>query len=899
VPGASLLEGNGVGAAVVALPAAVAAASSSAAEAEDSARPPHLPPQWASLFVDREGAASLSPWRGLASESRYHSPTCLSRAPDIDSGVVGLATGALPEGTAAAGDGGLILKSLPPTVYAGVALDGGWGGAEATTAAADGNGGGALLELQGGALSCARLLPAPPSSVMAAAVDDAQGVLVVLLADQAGTALLLARDGCDLPVVEEHRGIAAAFKGDFLGNGREQVALLSATSTGGGGAGSGGGAGKPGKRGVAASKTGGGGWEQLPLKSLVKRALVTDCSCVWGNERREDLPATPSSGGVNGESGASGSSRAAALTGGVEVPRGAAKGKKRQRSSGLGDEAGVAASSGANGSPVALAKPSKGGGADGKDSRLSRLSSVVGVLRRRVQAEEARLLQLRQARRGKAAALEAAKLALTANVESGSACGGGCDVSADGGDHGEDAGSPRAPSNARLFLDGLVTPAFGGGGVSTLPSGHQVGERVAEEPPPAAPLQCAIARVRFHPPSRVLCLDAHVRNPSPPKADNAAEATPAAAAAAAAGPPVTVVNVCLTVASASGHLATRSAVCPRLRPGESATVRACVEVPFGLLAGGGGGGGGVVPGRVASLYASCSWSLGGASSPAAAGGGTRTPPPANSTAGTRESDTLDRPSRSFMFARVLVSPKDMLGLGGGVASLAQASEDKQVGQDFFGHHRSAKAAAARGRRSGAGSGGGGSGGGGSGGGDGCKHLGLFDVGTRLDLLLSSLDPSTTTTTSLAALPRAVRSLSEVAALPEAWAGGAAVRVNGCSERAAGCTLRAGDSPSAPAVLLTVAAGALPDGTLASADHASGQGRALLVAAAAALKDELAALEAVARERGRLDGGGGTGRLAAALRRYGAAQRKSDVLAAQLAGRVVAARGGAAPGEGLG
>ncbi|CAM9408487.1 unnamed protein product [Ectocarpus sp. 12 AP-2014] len=807
----------------------------------------------------------------------------------MDSGVVGLASGALPEGTAA-GDGGLILKSLPPTVYAGVALNSGRGGAEATTTA-EGNGG-ALLELQRGALSCARLLPAPPSLVMAAAVDDAQGVLAVLLADQAGTALLLARDGCDFPVVEEHRGIAAAFKGDFLGNGREQVAFLSAASTGAGG--SGGGAGKPGKRGAAASKIGGTGWEQLPLKSLVKRALVTDCSCVWGNERREDLPTTPS-GGVNGEGGAGGRRGAVALTGGVEVPKGATKGKKRQRSNGLGDEAGVAASSGASGSSVALAKPSKSGGADGnKDGRLSRLSSVVGVLRRRVQAEEARLLQLRQARRGKAAALEAAKLALTASVESGSAWGGGCELRADGGDHGEDAGSPRASSNAWLFFDGLVTPAFGGGGgggggVSTLPSGHQVHERVAEEPPPA-PLQCAIARVRFHPPSRVLCLDAHVRNPSPPKAGNAAEATPAAAAAAA-GPPVTVVNVCLTVASASGHLATRSAVCPRLRPGESATVRACVEVPFGLLAGGGGGGGGgVVPGKAASLYASCSWILGGGSSPTAPGGGTRTPP-VLSEAGAREGNAFDRPSRSFMFARVLVSAKDMLGLGGGVASLAQVPEDKQAGQDFFSHHRSAKAAATRGRRGGAG--------GGGGGGGGCKHLGLFDVGTRLDLLLSSSDPSTTSTTSLAALPRAVRSLSEVAALPEAWAGGAAVRVNGCSERAAGCTLRAGDSPSAPAVLLTVAAGALPDGTRASADHASGQGRALLVAAAAALKDEMAALEAVARERGRLDGDGGAGRLAAALRRYGAAQRKSDVLAAQLAGRVVSARGGAAPWEGLG
>ncbi|CAN0283665.1 unnamed protein product, partial [Hapterophycus canaliculatus] len=87
--------------------------------------------------------------------------------------------------------------------------------------------GGALLELRKGALSCHRLLPAPPSAVVTAAVDDAQGVVAVLLDDQDGTALLLARDGSDLPVVEEHRGVAAVFKGDFLGNGREQVALLS------------------------------------------------------------------------------------------------------------------------------------------------------------------------------------------------------------------------------------------------------------------------------------------------------------------------------------------------------------------------------------------------------------------------------------------------------------------------------------------------------------------------------------------------------------------------------------------------------------------------------------------------------------------------------------------------
>ncbi|CAM9963052.1 unnamed protein product, partial [Hapterophycus canaliculatus] len=440
-------------------------------------------------------------------------------------------------------------------------------------------------------------------------------------------------------------------------------------------------------------------------------------------------------------------------------------------------------------------------------------------------------------------------------------------------DYQSDASDAPRNSIPQTFLDGLVAP---GSGVSeTAPSSSWGDERSSEASPLAAP-RCTVARVRFHAPSRALCLDAHVSNPSGGTEVDGRERS------------ATVVNVCLALASASGRLSTRSAVCPRLRPGESATVRACVDVPFELLAGGGGGG--AAAGGAASLYASCSWSLDG-DGVVETGEGPRRPPVAA--------------DLSLIFSRILVSSQDMLGIGGGLSSAAQASEATTGAGPY---HPPTTAASGGGKKS-AGSAGPN---GGSGGGVRTRrssrrqrYLGLFDVGTRLDLLLWS-DPGTTSTT-LSTLPQAVRSLCDVAALPEPWAGGAAVQVNECSERAAECTLRSGDSASAPTVLLTVAAGALPDGAHASADHASEQGRALVAAAAAALRDEISALEAVARERARLklgsgaagnengNGGGGASALAAerlsqALERYGAAQMKSDVLAARLAGRVIAAQG---------
>eukprot|EP00752_Nemacystus_decipiens_P012419 g11002.t1 len=836
--------------AVLALPACVVPAAGG--ETEGAPTPPASPLQWASLALDGEGGPSLSPWRGLPFESK-NSLACLCRAAGGDTGMVSLAPGG----------GGLVLRSTPPTVYVGMA------GIEANGCAGAGRSKGVLLELQGGTLSGSRLLPAPPSAVMPAAVDDAHGVLVVLLADLAGTAMLLARDGSDFPVVEQHRGVTAAFTGDFLGNGREQVAFLCAPPAGGVGGG-----GRAGKRGILA-------WEQAPLKALVKRALVTDGSFVWENQRREGPRAAPSGGGVgvDGNGGAdTGAPEAGAA--GVGASPGAnnrpSKGKKRQRSGELDDEDNVKGDGNSGIRPAAAGvKPSTSKNRDGQDDghRLDRLSSVVGVLRRRVVAEEARLLGLLQARRGKAAALEGAKLAIAAHVGSD---GVGFDAERESG--AQDAGGNRrgaAGTPVRAFTDGLVAP---GGDVSTVPKVDGAEKRPAEAPrPPLPPLHCTVARVRFHAPSRALCLDAHIANPLPDAMGNVASP--------AARPSATVLSVCLTGSSASGSLTTRSAVCPRLCPGESATIRACVDVPFGLLASGGGAGGG---GKgAASLFASCTWTLGEEIAPAgqARDSNARSGVPATC---------------SLMFARILVSPQDMLGIGGALTSTALAPAD-ETGRE---PSRSSITAAAGDRTSDAGS----TTSNGAGGTE--NHLGIFDVGTPLDLLLRS-DPSTTAAASLAALPQAVRSLSEVAALPEPWAGGAAVRVGSCSERAAECTVRVGDAASAPAVILACAAGALPDGAQATADHASEQGRALVAAAAAALGDEMAALEAVARARGLLGegagaepekhlgvGGGhreqGLEALEAALERYGAAQMRSDVLAARLAGRVVAAgaRGGA-------
>ena len=991
--------------AVVALPAAAgggaaagAGGSSTAVAAAAEASVTTLPtPNWMSLSDDQEGRTSLSPWGG-APRGLLNSFTCLCRAPEVDAGVVTLA-GASPRGAAG---GGLVLRPLPPTVYVGAtavaaaAVTAG-GGIDGGRINVDRDGGGVLLELQGeGTLSCSRSLPAPPWAVMTAAVDDAQGVLVVLLADAAGTALLLARDGSGFPVVEEYRAVAAAFAGDFLDNGREQVALLptvAAAAHAGPGSGGGGGAASPGGRRAVAATTAanrvgagciGGGWEQLPLKTLVKRAIVTDCSSVWGNGRRDDLAARPGTGPIqvvgarpNGAEGGGGA--ASGASGGAAVAETAArvpeamKGKKRHRPSGENDDdaadGGGGGGGGSGGGKVGSANvsgkvgPSVGGslgpskrsnGGSEEGHRLDNLSTVVDVLRRRVQAEEARLLRLQLARRGKAAALEAAKLALSVQV--------GSDMGSAGGNCLLDPPPWLARSTARAFYDGQTVP----GGASTVSTPRWIDEAPTETA--ASPLRCAIARVRFHAPSRTLCVDALVSNSSlrptatdtpvdgsSPAAESAASVATAATTAAAAVP-AAVTNVCLAASSVSGRLTTRSAVCPRLGPGESATVRACIDVPLDFLVaggdgGGGGGGGGVKSGEAAALLVSCMWGCSSDTDFDVAEGRTKGPPTAGrakavvaaaAAAGVETRSIGADAPRSIIFARVLVSAWDMLGIGllssageapplttsevniGGETSCISTNSRVELRNGGMLARRTSS------RKTCDGGGGGGGGGGrdaGGGGGDGSgidrqHHLGLFNVGTRLDLLLRS-----DTSGRLTSLPQAVRSLSAVASLPEPWAGGAAVTVGGCSERAAECILRAGggDSPGASAVLLAVATGALPDGVRASVDHASRQGRELVVAAASAIGDETAALEAVARARRRVGGkslpplgmagvgvgvGGVGGRsgdgqgvgagggLAEALRRYAAAQMKTDVLVAQVVGRIAAvATVGAGDGEG--
>lgn len=821
--------------------------------------------QWTSLFLDREGRASLAPWRGLPSWWRNRL-TCLCRAPAANTGIVSLASATSRIG----GEGGLVVKPLPPTVYIGAAAaveD--KTGADVSTGGGTGGAGGALLELQGGgALSCARLLPAPAWAVTTAAVDDGQGVLVVLLSDMVGTALLLARDGSEFPIVEEYRGVAAAFAGDFLGNGREQVALLPTVSSAGSAGSATGGGGSGGRRAsaVAATKAGAGGWEQLPLKALVKRALVTDCSCVWGNGRRDDVAALPGAGPIQvvgaRPSGASGGGDRAVAVGGAAASE-PSKGRKRQRIGEGNTNAGKCDR--ASGSTSVAAVGAAGSGtskcAEGidDDHRLDRLSTVVGVLRRRVRAEEARLLRLRQARVGKAAFVEAAKFTLTAQVGGGNATSRGSRG---------DTLKPFCPA-VGAFEDGLVAHFADPSATSTPPPLLTTEDKSGAF---SCLLQCALARVRFHAPSRTLCLDAHISNPVRESRGAPVEAVTA-----------TAVNVCLSVASACGHLKTRSAVCSRLRPGESATVRACVEVPPGLLAGDGGTGTGSRTEEAISLYTSCVWRVDDS--------GARDGLRGDSLATAGSEDGQASPC-SVIFGRTRVSAQDMLGVGA-LASTAEAPLPSTPGalvkapsqfSTSAVHSRGKGVVETKSFNAAAES-------------AGVKHLGLFDVGTRLDLLLRS------DTASLAALPQAVRTLSSVASLPEPWAGGAAISVTGCSESAAECTLRAGDSAGASAVLLRVAAAALPDGARASADHASGPGLELLAAASQALRDEMVALEAVARERRGIggvasDGRKGGGRaLEAALEVYTAAQMKSDVLAARLAGRVVAAREGG--GEGYG
>lgn len=836
-------------AAVVSLPAGPAPKTTAGAIDAMGAKQPVLARSttaWASLCVDKEGRASLVPWHGHPCTWRS-SFTCMCRAPATDSGIVGLAD-ATPGAEAG---GGLVLRPLPPTVYVGATDERKASGARIGTGGS--GAGGSLLELQGGgALSCARSLPAPPLSITVAAVDDGKGILAVLLADPAGTALLLARDGSNFPVVEEYRGVAALFTGDFLGNGREQVALLAAVSP----------VPMTGAAAAALSKVGAAEWEQLPLKALAKRALVTDCSCVWGNGQRDDLAALPGNGPIY----VAGVSPSGVSGGGVAVASGSqrlAGGRKRPR------EEPVVAVSGESGE---VASSTTGGAANSgstrkavvdDDHRLGRLSTVVGVLRRRVHAEEARLLRLRQARRGKAALLEAAKLTLTTHV-SGSIGGFSVD------------GLPGMLNSAvKTFSEGLVS-CFPEAATSTPTPrpAHTTSNYHAYR----RPLRCVVERVRFHAPSRTLCLDAFVSNLPDIPMDDELSGT-------AVGSDV-VANVCLSVACSSGSLSTRSAVCPRLAPGQSAVIRASVEVPAGLLASGGGS-----PTGAASLFASCSWCWDW-SSPADG-------PSKGKSSKAAKTDDRDfdngRPLNfSSMFSRILVSPQDVLGVGvlGSVAGEpfapvprahsrqptisrpgeAGKTELKGVGSpampngladgrvvdandNAFAHH----------------------------------HLGLFDVGTPLNVLVRSH------TASLAALPQAVRALSSLAALPEPWAGGALAYVGGCSERAAECTLRASDSVGAATVLLQVAAGALPDGVKASVNYASEEGRALIATAAQALQEEMAVVETVATEQRRGGGGdvtnGGREGLRRALNQYTQAQMRTDVIASRLTGLLLAAAAG--------
>ncbi|CAM9762274.1 unnamed protein product, partial [Sphacelaria rigidula] len=838
---------------IVALPT-VAAAPVTAAASEAATGPHSIHSRymssWASLAFDQGGRALLSPLYDPPSEWGS-SLMCLCPAPATDSGIVSLAD-ATPGVDHA---GGLVLHPVPPIVYVGVTDD--RDRRAHTSRVASGGERGALLELQeGGALSCARSLPAPPSAVVTAAVDDGRGVLVVLLEDSDGTALLLARDGCDFPVVEEYRGVAAVFTGDFLGNGREQVALLSQVSLG-----------PKSAEDATALFESGAEWEQLPLKSQVKRALVTDCSCVWGQGLRDDLAALPGAGVIDiidvRRSGNDAADVAAA-----SISKATATGRKRQRTESGGNTAddkrqidkSVRASNVAAGS----GSDCRDGGV-GDDCRLGRLSAVVGVLRRRVQAEEARLLRLRQAQRGKTALLNAARLSLMAQV----------DGTADGGSVGEVPG--LLCSAVEKFSEGLV-PCFPGAVPTATPASSPP---TAPNVTPRQPLRCAVDRVRFHAPSRTLCLDAHVESPHDHygiKDDATATMTgpdrgPGKSAA---------VNVCLSVASPSGRLSTRSAVCPRLAPGASATIRACVEVPTGLLSSGAGTSAveELSDGTVA-LYASCQWSW-ECSNPVSTANDTEgKPSTAAETAAeedvSRVNSSAPSPSRyaaSSDFGRKGSNTSCQLPSGSSVDGAGCGdAEPENCASLQYPHYRQH------------------------------HHLGLFDVGTRLDLLLHS------DSTSLAALPQAVRTLSSLTVLPEPWAGGAAALVVDCSERTAECTLRSGDSAGASTVLLQVTAGALPDGVSAFANHASEEGRTLVMATAKALREEMEAVEIVARERRRAGGqkpagdgdeGVGTGEsssLSRALERYTDAQMRSDLIASQLAGRLVAAAGGGRGGGG--
>ncbi|CAM9480093.1 unnamed protein product, partial [Phaeothamnion confervicola] len=76
-----------------------------------------------------------------------------------------------------------------------------------------------------------------PVDILPVSVDDSRGVLAVRLAGPEKAVKLVATEAGGPPpaVVEEYRGVSAVLKGDFLGNGREQLVLLPSPAESGDG----------------------------------------------------------------------------------------------------------------------------------------------------------------------------------------------------------------------------------------------------------------------------------------------------------------------------------------------------------------------------------------------------------------------------------------------------------------------------------------------------------------------------------------------------------------------------------------------------------------------------------------------------------------------------------------
>ncbi|CAM9546453.1 unnamed protein product [Choristocarpus tenellus] len=862
---------------------------------------------WATLSANMNegGESTLASWHGLPREWQDRM-TCLCPAPGR-SVAVGLTAaqgfGTISEGLGGSGD--VLLDTVPPTLYVGArANSGGCGRAgEEQRSRRDQPGEGVLLAVCGGALSCDRQLPAPPLSVTVAAVDDAEGVVAVVLSDVEQTALILARDGSDLLPIEEYRGVGQLFVGDFLSNGREQVALIPSSGT---------------NQHPAQPNSGrcgvGSRWEQTPLKTIVKRALVTDCSCIWGQGNKDDT--LPETGHIR-------LSREVSSVGGSSGVREEGPARKRQcyRDEATKRESTMdqpVAGSGGTGQKGEKGKGKEVGAPqdlsttmtksrrsidERGDARLSRLSSVADVLRHRVRTEEARLLGLQRASEEKEALLIAARTALTRQAYRGTYSTGQSSATLTGIEVGEGSKQETAQSVAsssrkksppfreaqKAFENDLV-PCFPSG--RAVHTSDQSSANLSKQSH-GMMLRCKIVRLRFHAPSRTLCVDAQAENPlrhsacdhsagSGSETGTEAERTNADAEQADTGSNSAAVNtIALTLSADGGCVSTHSAVCPRLAPGEGTTLRACAEIHPGLLPGG----------CTASLYLSCSWIWEG-SSPIVNDANTNEPGHGKqnrSVVSTREWAGAQRDlAGSVIFARVCISPQDILGVGSfgmdstvlqkiTIPSAGAAVETVEQTEDYEPEH---------------------------------------NIGARMDLLVQSR------TASLEALPQAVRSLSEVLFLPEPWAGGARAMVRRdvtafSSERAAEATLRAPALGAAAAVLLQVVRGLLPDGVTAGPSHASEEGLALISAVVGALRAELVALQEFAggiRVRagdGQVRGSSagqdddptsaatqelGTGGVSAdvevnaALNAYVQAQGRTDLLVSRLIGRIVAAGG---------